>query len=108
MIFYLFFAGKNFMESFAKNSFPLFGRYASAKAKTKEKNSQGSGSLLCCKKRRVHKSCLGLCVTKTGNARDFEVVVGKCDIHLKDIKNCLTNAIGNWILKLVDLFRILA
>ena len=87
--------GRNFLESFEKNSFALARNNFSSKEIPENNPSEESGSLLCCKKRRVIKSCLGLCITKTGNAREFEVVVGKCDIYLNDIKNCLTNAKSN-------------
>ena len=85
----------NFLESFKKNSFALSRNNFSSIERPENNLSEESGSLLCCKKRRVIKSCLGLCITKSGNAREFEVVVGKCDIYLNDIKNCLTNAKSN-------------
>ena len=85
----------NFLDSFNKTSFALSRNNVSSSEISENNRSEESGSLLCCKKRRVIKSCLGLCITKTGNAREFEVVVGKCDVYLNDIKNCLTNANGN-------------
>ena len=92
----------NFLESFKKNSFALSRNNFSSIERPENNLSEESGSLLCCKKRRVIKSCLGLCITKSGNAREFEVVVGKCDIYLNDIKNCLTNAKSNWLVKPID------
>ena len=92
---------KKFLESFEKNSFALSRNNLSSIKRPENNLPEDSGSLLCCKKRKVIKSCLGLCITKSGNARS-EIVIGECDIYLNDIKNCLTNAKSNKFVKSIE------
>ena len=84
-----------------KNSFALSRNNLSSIKRPENNLPEDSGSLLCCKKRKVIKSCLGLCITKSGNARS-EIVIGECDIYLNDIKNCLANAKSNKFVKSIE------
>lgn len=85
-----FYLDESFIQSFDKNSFTKFYNKTAAKTKTDEAIIALGDSLLCCKKRRVIKSCLGLCVKGDAKARTFEVFVGRCDVYLNDIKICLS------------------
>ena len=44
-------------------------------------------TLNCCKKRRIPKTCVGLCVFDEGQGRD--VAGGECMVYLHDIYDCL-------------------
>ena len=85
-----FYSDESFIQSFDKNSFSTFNNKTEAETKTDEAIIDLGDSLLCCKKRRVIKSCLGLCVKGDAQARTFEVFVGRCDVYLNDIKICLS------------------
>ena len=87
-----FYSGGHFTNSFVKTSYTTYN------SQTSKNDTNADDSLLCCKKRRVIKSCLGLCVMIESKARALEVVVGKCDSYLNDIKGCITK--GNSYLRL--------